>query len=51
MINTVRIRQQVQRAIDALPSPIDLKRVEWVDDGYGGCTLSEEINVASFNKY
>ena len=50
MINVERIRQQVQKAIDALPSEIDLKRISKVDDGYGG-DIESETDVKIFNAF
>ena len=55
MINVERLRRQVKKAIDAVPIEIVLKRLEEVDDGYGGNKTSEvdvkTLNVMiSFNK-
>ena len=50
MINIIRIRQQVQKAIEALPSLIDLKRIDKIDDGFGGYTEGE-IPVKLFNGF
>lgn len=50
MINVERIRKQVRKAIDALPTEIRLKRKEKIDDGYGGY-IQQEVDVKTFNAF
>lgn len=50
MINVERLRQQVQKAINALPAEINLKRLMEIDDGYGGST-KDEVEVKTFNAF
>ena len=50
MINVERIRKQVQKAINALPTEINLKRISEIPDGYGGYTKGE-IDVKTFNAF
>lgn len=50
MISTERIKNQIEKAINALPTKIDLKRLKKTDEGYGG-VIENEIYVATFNGF
>lgn len=50
-MNIEQIKKRVQKAIDTLPATINLKRLETLDDGFGGVIEDIEVDVASFNAF
>lgn len=49
-MNKAKIKQDVQRAIDKMPTSIELYRFEKISDGAGGYTLSTEPTlIGTFN--
>jgi hypothetical protein len=52
MLNTTRIKLQVERAIKALPSNVELKRLDKVSDGLGGFIKNNTPSlVATFEAF
>lgn len=49
-LNEARIKQQVKKSISIMPTNINLKRIEKVDDGMGGY-IEKEIDVATFDVF
>lgn len=50
-MNIEQIKKRVQKAIDTLPATINLKRLQSVDDGFGGVIENVEVDVATFNAF
>lgn len=51
-LNVERIKQQVKKAIAIMPTTINLKRIEKIDDGMGGYIEKEEpTNVGTFDGF
>ncbi|MBE6067763.1 MAG: hypothetical protein E7211_08735 [Clostridium lundense] len=47
-LNEARIKQKVKKSISIMPTNINLKRIEKIDDGMGGY-IEQEIDVATFD--
>lgn len=51
-LNVERIKQQAKKAISIMPTTINLKRIEKIDDGMGGYIEKEEpTNVGTFDGF